>query len=511
MNEIHALVGRCATIGWRRRWLVVGLAWLICLIGWTVVAAIPNRYEANARMYVDSDAVLTPLLKGLALDNTPLNQVEVLQRTLLSRPNIEKLISKTGLDLSVTGPADQENLVKALGNDIKVTPQTRSLFTISYRSTSPQLAYSVVQTILSIFVESKIGTSRTDMENARRFLQQQIAQYEQGLQEAEARRAEFRSKYIDLLPSDASGGVSRLETARVLVTTLEGQLIDLNGKRDLIKREMTTTPPILTFDEADRGGGSRGSVSSPDIKRAEATLAELRLRYTEQHPDVIAARQRIEQLRTSDLGAVSAPAAEPRSRGPGISNPVYEHLKVQLFDTEATIASLQRQVVDATKERDHLDLIARSVPGVQADFANLNRDYDVLHKSYTELLARRESMRLAAAADAGTDKIKLQVIDPPQVPQNPVAPQRALLISAVLGLGLIGGIGGAVLLQQFDRSFHSVEELNSFGLPVAGGISLIAQPIPLRRQTLAVASFAMALLLLGAAYGGLMLNLLHTA
>jgi hypothetical protein len=151
------------------------------------------------------------------------------------------------------------------------------------------------------------------------------------------------------------------------------------------------------------------------------------------------------------------------------------------------------------------------MPGVQADFANLNRDYDVLHKSYTELLARRESMNLAAAADVGTDKIKLQVIDPPQLPQNPVAPRRALLISAVLVLGLAGGIGGAVMLQQFDRSFHSVEELSDFGLPVAGGISLIAQSISLRRRALAAASFAMALLLLGAAYGGLMLKLLHTA
>ena len=66
----------------------------------------------------------------------------------------------------------------------------------------------MVQTILTIFIESKVGTNRTDMENARVFLQQQIASYERQLREAEARRAEFRVKYVDLLPSDGTGAVA---------------------------------------------------------------------------------------------------------------------------------------------------------------------------------------------------------------------------------------------------------------------------------------------------------------
>ncbi len=177
MEEFRSLLRRYALGAWRKRWFAIAVSWMVCVGGWVFVSTIPNQYEASARLYVDSDAVLTPLLRGLALDNTPVSQLDVLQRTLLSRPNLEKLISKTDLELGITGPADLEDLVRRLGFDIKITPQTHNLFTISYRNSTPKLAYDVVQTILTIFVESKVGNTRSDMENARVFLQQQIASY----------------------------------------------------------------------------------------------------------------------------------------------------------------------------------------------------------------------------------------------------------------------------------------------------------------------------------------------
>ena len=179
-------------------------------MGWLVVYSIPNTYEASARLYVDADVVLTPLLRGIAVDSASAAQLDVLQRTLLSRPNLEKLISKTDLELDLQGAADREALVAQLATDIRITPQTRNLFTIAYRSTLPKLAYEVVRTMLTTFVESKTGNNRNDLESAGKFLQVQIALYERQLQEAERKRAEFRAKYIDILPS-GDGGASRLE------------------------------------------------------------------------------------------------------------------------------------------------------------------------------------------------------------------------------------------------------------------------------------------------------------
>src|SRR6516165_4485653 len=146
MDSLRVLIEQYARAAWRRRWIGLFMTWLICGVGWVGVYLIPNQYESSARLYVDADAILTPLLRGLAADSAPSSQLEMLQKTLLSRPNLEKLVSKTDLDLSVATPSDRERLLQTLALDIKVKPQTKNLFTITYRNKSPKLAHDVVQT-----------------------------------------------------------------------------------------------------------------------------------------------------------------------------------------------------------------------------------------------------------------------------------------------------------------------------------------------------------------------------
>jgi len=504
MSGIMTLLRRQLGSAWRYRWLAVLFTWLVCAGGWFFVFTIPNTYEASARLYVDADVVLTPLLKGLAVDSASAAQLDVLQRTLLSRPNLEKLISKTALELDLKGPSDRETLVERLATEIRITPQTRNLFTISYRNSSPKLSYEVVRTMLTTFVESKTGNNRADLENAGKFLNQQIGGYERQMQEAERRRAEFRAKYVDVLPG-ADGGVSRLESQQSLVRDLVGQQQDAIAKRDTLTRELSITPPqIVTESEAAFGGGGGGNAR---LRDAERVLQELRTRYTDQSPDVIAQRAIIAAIRSGGGGS-DAPAAGPRGpRSRTASNPVYEALKLKLVEHESVIASLTRQTNDATRERDRLQAIARSAPQLQADFANVNRDYDVVRRNFEDLLARRESMRISSAAEVDGDKVKVQIIDPPLVPQNPIAPKRLLLVSGVLLAGLAAGCGLAFLLVQLDQSFHSVDDLRSFGFPVVGGVSMLASRVPVMRRLVSGGLFAVALAIPVAIYGGLILRL----
>jgi uncharacterized protein involved in exopolysaccharide biosynthesis len=561
MSTLLVLARRLLKAAWRYRWLAVAVSWVICGVGWAYVYTIPNSYEASARLYVDADAILTPLLRGLAVDNGLGQQLDVLQRTLLSRPNLEKLVSNTDLDLTVTGPADLEALVNGLSNQIKINPQTRNLFTITYRNNNPKLAFDVVQTILTTFIESKTGNNRSEMENAGLFLQQQIGDYERKLREAEKKRAEFRAKYLDLLPAGDTGA-SRLDQAQENVRHLQGALTDELATRDMLARELTATPQMVVTEANDPTGAAPGSAAAvalnPRVVEAQRALDELLVTRTDSHPDVILARKHLEEVKASvvkeaaelatqvaaaksaatgvgpDLSAAkpgakgkaeadsASPPLKPAAKGKAdaeaqkpaantheVPNPVYEQLKVRMFETESTLSSLQRQLADATRERDRMDEMARSAPGLQAEYINLNRDYDVLQSNYKELLARREEMRIGQAADANADKIKIQVIDPPQVPQNPVAPKRSLMLSVVLALGVAGGAALAVLLVQFDQSFHTIDELRDLGLPVAGGISLLNVAVTRGRLASAFA-FGMALVLLGGLYLGLLYRLAHT-
>ncbi len=506
MHSIQIMIRRQLMSAWHYRWQAVLFTWMVCAAGWAGVFSIPNSYESSARMYVDADAVLTPLLRGIAIDTTNAGQVEMLQRTLLSRPNLDKLISKTDLELDLTNLADREQMIDRLSTEIRITPQTRNLFTITYRNKSPRLAYDVVRTMLATFVESKTGTNRSEVETALKFLNDQISSYERQLRDAERRRADFRARYVDVLPGD--GGVSRLDQQNQSVRQLQGQLQDALARRETLSQNLSQTPAMVV---TETDAASANVYVNQRLRAAEQTLSELRLRYTENHPDVIAQKQLVASIRSGAAGpdpnAPPAPAPTP-ARSRTASNPVYEQLKVRMVENDGVVASLQRQIADALKERDRLQDIARGAPGLQAEFLNMNRDYEVVRKNYDDLVARRESMRISTAADAEGDKVKIQVIDPPQVPQIPVAPKRILLVTGVLLAGLAAGVGLALLLVQLDQSFHSLEDLRDLGFPVVGGVSMLAASTPFTRRLFAVASFGMALAVPAVVWGGLMIRLL---
>jgi len=505
MDPVRIMLLQYLVAAWRRRWSGVVVAWLVCGLGWVGVYEIPNQFESNARLFVDADAILTPLLRGLAPEQAPATQLEVLQRTLLSKPNLEKLISKTDLDLTLSGPLDREHLITRLGTDIKVTPQTKNLFTISYRDKSPRLAHDVVQTLLTIFVENATGSNRADMENARHFLERQIQSYQQQLHAAEQRRAEFRVRYMEILPNDLNPNIGALETARTQVTQLSGRLQDATIQRDSLRKEVEKSPVMLVAEAGTVGPA--GVPPRTKLAEAEDALRALALRDTELHPDVIAQRKLIEALKTSaEKGNGGGPTSPTRS----VPNPVYDQLKVRLIEAETQVSSLTRQCDEAIATQERLEKISREQPGLFAEYQNMDRDYNVLRKNYEELLSRLQSANIAQAADTQADKVKLQVIDPPEVPRIPAVPNRPLLVTGVLLGGVAVGFGMTILFGQFDQSFASIDDLRTLGLPVLGGISMLGLT-PFRQRLMAGLRFSGAVAVLMGIYGGLIVHTLRSA
>ncbi len=399
--------------------------------------------------------MLTPLLRGVAADTGATDQLSMLQRTLLSRPNLQTLISRTDLGLSVGTPDQRERLIDALSTAVKMQSQEKNLFSIEYTNSNPRLARDVVQTLLSIFTESATASNRSEMENAQQFLRRQIASYEAQLHAVEERRAAFRSKYAGVLPLDgiAGGGV---EAARDALARIEIQLQDAKALEVQLRQRMEGMPPVLAGADLPSFPGA-----ATPLAQAEAKLSELRTLYTDNYPGVIEQEKLVRQLRR-DGGGRAAPG--PASRG-GIPNPIYDQLMVKLVDVQSSVASLTHQREVAQANLDRIERIRRDQPALLAEYQNLDRDYGVLRKNYDELQARLQAASIAAAADTQADKVRLRVIDPPDIPLLPVWPSRPMLLIGVLVAGL--GVGGAtvVLLAQFDRSFSTLEDLRALGLP----------------------------------------------
>jgi hypothetical protein len=236
---------------------------------------------------------------------------------------------------------------------------------------------------------------------------------------------------------------------------------------------------------------------------------------------VIAQKKLIEYLKSRPDGAPPKPGAaagdDPKDPAAAMTtpkrsvpNPVYDQLKIKLIDSDTQVASLTRQRDEATKTQDRLEKISKEQPGLFAEFQNMDRDYNVLRKNYEELLGRLQSANIAQAADTQADKVKLQVIDPPEVPRIPAAPNRPLMVTGVLLGGLAIGLGMTVLFGQLDRSFSSVDELRTLGLPVLGGISVLGMA-PFRQRLMTAMRFGAAVAVLMVVYGGLMVHILRSA
>ena len=183
---------------WQRRWIGLGVAWLAAIIGTIVVFRLPDKYEASARVYVDTQSLLQPLMSGMAMTPDAGQQVSILSRLLLSRPNIEKIIRKSDLDTSAGRNA--ADLVDEAAGSLSIARAGTgdNLYTIAFRYPDGRKARDVVQAALSTFIEQSLGQTRGGTDSARGFADEQIKDYESKLRESEARVQAFRLKYMGL-------------------------------------------------------------------------------------------------------------------------------------------------------------------------------------------------------------------------------------------------------------------------------------------------------------------------
>lgn len=454
----------------RYRWHGLAIAWLVCLLGWVLLATLPDRYMSKARLYVDTETILGPLMKGLAVAPDFDRQVEMMRRTLLSMPNLEELIRMADLDHTVHTDHERLALIEGLARTITVKTQGASLFEISYEHHDPRLAQRVVDSILQIFVEQNLGHSQKDVEQAREFIDRQIKDYEAKLRDAEIAVAQFRKEHAEEL-----GGVNRsqraLEQREVEIRRLNAEIESAIWRRDQLRTELASLPKTVPVSSASE-------IRGPDAVqfRLQSLAQELQsklLIYTEKHPEVEALRAMIDQAQQQLVVSQSQPAPGQAQ----IVNPQYAALTDQVRLAEAAIQDLRRRVSLAESEVGVLSGTVASAPEVEADLTRLTRDYNVLLAQYEQLIQRRESAQIARDLDGGLSRIEYRVIDPPVVPLQPIGPPRGLYLAAILVVGFGSGLAFAVGRQLTSGSFLTVEQLRTaFDLPVLGGVTEAMRP-----------------------------------
>jgi polysaccharide chain length determinant protein (PEP-CTERM system associated) len=484
---------------WRRRWIGLGVAWVVAIVGAVVLFKIPNKYEASARVYLDTQSMLKPLMHGLAFQPDINQQVAIISRTLISRPNVEKLIRMTDLDLTARSPDEKERLIDGLTRQLRLRGSAReNIYFISYQHPVPDQAQRVVQALLSIFMEASLGDKRRGSDAARRFIEEQIRAYEKKLEEAENRLKEFKLSHMGLVGPDYFTKMEALDEA---INQAHLELRVREESRDALKRELAGEDPVFLPE----GGvaGPAGPVSELDarIDALKRNVDELLRRYTDQHPDVIGTRRVIAQLEEEKRQKL-ARRGEPKATMSASTNPVFQQLKIQLVEAEANVAALRARLTGLEARQSKLRSRAQSVPQVEAEYAQLNRDYAVQKRNYDSLISRRESAALSEEMDSVEGLADFRIVDPPRVAPRPVSPNRPLLLPLVLLLSLGAGGAASLLMSQVFPTFHDTQSLRAtFNRPVLGSVALLPSPAAARQRFRSALFFAGGLGGLLALYG----------
>lgn len=493
---------------WKFRWPGLIVAWVVAVVGVVIVWRIPDQFEASARIYVDTDSILKPLMSGLAVQPNIDQQIGMLSRTLISRPNLEKLVRMADLDLKSDSKATQELLIEKLAKGLEIrTAGGVNLYSMAYRDSDPDRAKRVIQAMVSIFVETGLGASRKDTDSAKTFLTEQIKTFEAKLEAAEARLKEFRLRNIEHQSADGRDTASRISEVYAQLEAARLQLREADRAREAAKKQLAEArgqapsgaalPNLL----AGKDTGANSSFPTPDIDaRIEAqkrNLDGLLQRYTEQHPDVVSTRRLIKDLeeqRRKEVAELQRKAAlRPASARGADESLAVQELTRMLATAEVQAAAIQARVDEYASRYAQLRDSLKTAPQLEAEASQLNRDYAITKKNYEDLVGRRQSAVMSGELDVASGVAEFRLIDPPRVSPKAVSPNRLLLLPLVLVAALGAGLFFAFAASQVRPTFADANELRTqTGLPLLGVVTMLTTDIDRRRERASLFRFVSA-------------------
>lgn len=465
---------------WRRRWLVVAVAWFTALAGWFAVWLIPDMYQSRAQVFAQTETILEPVLTGFTARPDYSNRVEVMRLQLLSRPNVEEIVRRSGLDATIEARtpterrAKMEGLVDWVASSIRIESPRDMYFVITYQNSDPKIARQVVDVVLNMLIEQDLGASLTESEAARRRLNLQIEEYEEKLVANEAAVAKFRGEHAAELAS--LQGEARLRESTANELSRAGEEIERTRGRIITLQNLLSATPRRT--------------SGGELDKLRVELSALRSQYEDTHPDIRGVIARIAELEKDD-SALSA-------------NPEYIRLQSELRVAQDSITAIEAREERLRQQLSALDFAAGQAPAVEAALRQIEREYEQTQKTYEELLARRDRLDLTRNLGAAGRGVEYQIFEAPTEALKPSDPPRLILI---LGVALIAGGAGfaaALGLTLLDRSYTQASELQkAFGLPVLGSLSEVASQTVIadrRRDRMRLAYACAGLALVMAAY-----------
>jgi polysaccharide chain length determinant protein (PEP-CTERM system associated) len=522
-------INEYARIAWKRKWLIILPAIAVTMAIGLVVFKLPNTYE-SATLIVVKPSTLPNSVVPTVTDETLTRELTSITQVVTSRSSLQPLLEKYDLYKTEKLRGDpMEMLIDRMRKDIHVEVNTSrnditNGFNITYRGRDPKTTQAVTAELASKYINEQTKGTINAGTSAKQFIEQQVNQAKEELDGIDRTRLDWLQKNISNLPSQSQALVGRLsglheeQKARIaeigrlrdLGAAYRSQLGDLAKQYDqeIVQVAETTTDPKTTLAWAEL------TRRKSDL---EAELQNLLTQYKPKHPDVTSKQMQIESVkREQDLLITEwkQRIEEKKDRLSKLSDPRVLTLKTNLGLIDADLAR-QQSILDATAAQiADLDHRINEIPNAEVGLEALDREYQTKKLNHDQLLAQQQKISIGAEAASQQQGEGIQVVDPANLPERPVAPKRWQIMGAALGLGLAIGflLAGLIEVPRLFTIQTTDDAKHYTGLPVLVTIPELltaqeARAIPRRRKLVMAAGIAATIVCIPAL--ALVLNLTH--
>ncbi|BDA67051.1 hypothetical protein CAL7716_012170 [Calothrix sp. PCC 7716] len=456
----------------KRRWLV-SAGVMGSVFGLTALVTFSQKpvYESQGKLLIKNNGAssLTGLSEKVgaisALTNTS-SPLDTEAEVIRSNPLVKKTISELNLKDKKGKPLKVEAFLKLL--KVKGVKGT-DVLEITYRDTDPKVAADVINTLVNHYIDNNIRVNRLDATSAREFLSKQLPAIERRVIAAEAGLRKFKDENkVVSLPDEAKVGVEALTNLSGDITKAQALLSDASSRSVALQKELElTTQQAVELSNLNQSSGVQQVLA--EYQKAQDELAVLQTRFTEEHPKVRDSEAKVQALReqlSKRVGTI-VDTKQPISEKNLQIGQLKQTLTLDLVKSEVDRLAVNNQV--QVLQTAYLNYQGRlsAIPRLEQQQRALERRLQVAQSTYQQVLKQLQEVEVVEQQKVGNAR----VVSAAEVPEKPVSPKIPLNLALGGVLGIILGVGAALVLEAMDKSLKNMEEAKRLlGYPLLGTI-----------------------------------------
>jgi polysaccharide chain length determinant protein (PEP-CTERM system associated) len=485
----------------RRRALIAAVAFTTVIAAAVAFAVyLPDLYRASAIVMIERplpDGVIRP-----TVSNELESRLYQIRQEVLSRERLTGLIKRFNLYPELRRKTGFEDVLTQAREDInwepngpeQVSGRAKTVaFTLTYTGTEQRKVADVTNAIAQFFVEHNSAMRAGEAKRTVQLLEEQLKAARQQVNAEEARLRGFTLNNQAQLPQSASVAMAQYQSvADELRDNRTDQRRNMDAREKLLEgledasAVAAAAKGVIATDGTDVPLSKELAAANDRLAEAKKSLIELeRKGILPSHPDYVgtqndiaAAEKAVLDQKARDLAAYKARQAADSQRQAVNNAPqnlsALPRSRRTIKDIDDELARLQAEEKLLQQRIAGLQQRFDSTPGVQQDYLTFQRDYSNAKESYDELVRKYDEARIAESIETGHQGENFRILDAAVAPEGPSAPNRLRLLLMGLLLAVAAMAGVVVLAEQFDTSFHNIDELREFtGIPVIATIPQI--------------------------------------